>query len=183
MPSRKKPIPIVGMSHLGICVRSLNKSLAFYRDLVGMKVVREETQKVDGAGWQYVYRGKRTGRHIVFLRYNDELNSSGTLAIFPTQGTGGSYEGVWSADINPENAGWSVTPNFGTGKQDGPATSQRFRGGPANSYYMTGGLPPGGSRPQALDAGSSLFLALFAGSGRCAGSDRSPRNGDPVTRR
>lgn len=67
-----KHIPIVNMSHLGICVRSLDKSLAFYRDLVGMKVVREEKQAVDGAGWEHVYRTKRKGRHIVFLRYNDD---------------------------------------------------------------------------------------------------------------
>ena len=68
----RKPVPIVAMSHLGICVRDMKKSLAFYCDLVGMEVVREETQKVDGAGWEYVYRGRRTGRHIVFLRYNDD---------------------------------------------------------------------------------------------------------------
>ena len=40
MASTKQPI--LGMSHLGICVRDLEKSLAFYRDLVGMKVVKEE---------------------------------------------------------------------------------------------------------------------------------------------
>ena len=68
----KKHQPIVGMSHLGICVRNMEKSLAFYRDLVGMKVVKEENQRVDGAGWEHVYRGKRLGRRICYLKYNDE---------------------------------------------------------------------------------------------------------------
>ena len=68
----KKHQPIVGMSHLGICVRNMEKSLAFYRDLVGMKVVKEESQRVDGAGWEHVYRGKRLGRRICYLKYNDE---------------------------------------------------------------------------------------------------------------
>lgn len=64
--------PIIGMSHLGICVRDMETSLAFYRDLVGMKVVKEENQAVDGAGWEHVYRGKRRGRRICYLKYNDD---------------------------------------------------------------------------------------------------------------
>jgi len=80
----------------------------------------------------------------VIARYNDDLGLSFVLAVFQSQGTGGSFENVWQADIRPENAGWNNSLASATGRYDGPATSQRLRGGPAQSYYATGGLTPGG---------------------------------------
>ena len=34
----------IGVSHIAICVRDLEQSLAFYRDIVGMRVTFDEVQ-------------------------------------------------------------------------------------------------------------------------------------------
>ena len=80
----------------------------------------------------------------VIVRRDDDLGSGGVLTAFLTQGTGGSYEGVWRADIRPENQGWQNSVGPSTGRFDGPATSQRTRGGPGQSFYTAGGHNPGG---------------------------------------
>ena len=33
-----------GVSHIAICVRDLDKSLAFYRDILGMRIIFDEVQ-------------------------------------------------------------------------------------------------------------------------------------------
>jgi catechol 2,3-dioxygenase-like lactoylglutathione lyase family enzyme len=39
---------IVGLDHAGICVRDLQRSLRFYRDLLGLDLVYEGSWKGDG---------------------------------------------------------------------------------------------------------------------------------------
>lgn len=81
----------------------------------------------------------------VILRRDDDLGTGGVLTVFNTGGgTGGSFESAWRADIRPENQGYHNSVGPSTGRFDGPATSQRLRGGPAQSYYLSGGLTPGG---------------------------------------
>lgn len=67
--------PPSGMSHVAICVRDLDRSLAFYRDLVGMQVVKDEVQQTSTGALPHVYRDRHASRRVVYLRYG-----SGTAA-------------------------------------------------------------------------------------------------------
>ncbi len=60
-----------GVSHVGICVRDLDRSLAFYRDILGMRVTRDQVQDTTTGGLPHVYKHPRQTRRQVYLRYGD----------------------------------------------------------------------------------------------------------------
>ena len=61
--------PPSGMSHVAICVRNLEQSLVFYRDLIGMQVVKDEVQKTSTGGLPHLYHDRHATRRVVYLRY------------------------------------------------------------------------------------------------------------------
>jgi len=61
--------PISGMSHVAICVRNLDRSLAFYRDLLGFRIDKDEVQDTRSGGLPYLYRDRHARRRVVHLRY------------------------------------------------------------------------------------------------------------------
>ena len=61
--------PPSGVSHIAICVRSLDQSLAFYRDLLGCEVVKDEMQDTRSGGLPHVYKDNHASRRVVHLRY------------------------------------------------------------------------------------------------------------------
>jgi catechol 2,3-dioxygenase-like lactoylglutathione lyase family enzyme len=61
--------PPSGMSHVAICVRNLERSLAFYRDLIGMQAVKDEVQDTSTGGLPHLYHDRHARRRIVYLRY------------------------------------------------------------------------------------------------------------------
>jgi len=61
--------PPSGVSHIAICVRSLDQSLAFYRDLLGCEVVKDEVQDTSSGGLPHVYKDQHASRRVVHLRY------------------------------------------------------------------------------------------------------------------
>lgn len=62
---------IEGISHIAICVRNLERTLAFYRDLVGLRVDKDEIQPTESGGLPHVYQQPRKTRRVVYLRYGD----------------------------------------------------------------------------------------------------------------
>ena len=58
-----------GISHIAICVRDLDKSLAFYRDILGMRVAADRIQDTTTGGLPYVYKLPRKTRRQVRLMY------------------------------------------------------------------------------------------------------------------
>ncbi len=64
-----------GMSHIAFCVRDLDRSLGFYRDILGMQVVFDEVQDITRRGLPAVYQHPRTTRRTVHLRYGDGPNA------------------------------------------------------------------------------------------------------------
>ena len=60
-----------GVSHIGICVRDLDRSLAFYRDVLGMRVTRDQMQDTTTGGLPHVYQHPRKTRRTVYLRYGE----------------------------------------------------------------------------------------------------------------
>jgi glyoxylase I family protein len=60
-----------GISHIAICVRDVDKSLAFYRDILGMRVTLDQVQDTTAGGLPHVYHQARKTRRTVHLRYGD----------------------------------------------------------------------------------------------------------------
>jgi catechol 2,3-dioxygenase-like lactoylglutathione lyase family enzyme len=48
-----------GVSHIAICVRDMEKSLAFDYDILGMKVTVDQVQDTTQGGLPHVYKHKR----------------------------------------------------------------------------------------------------------------------------
>jgi catechol 2,3-dioxygenase-like lactoylglutathione lyase family enzyme len=61
--------PPSAMSHVAICVRSLDRALAFYRELLGFEVVKDEVQETRTGGLPHLYRDRHARRRVVHLRY------------------------------------------------------------------------------------------------------------------
>ena len=60
-----------GVSHIAICVRDLDKSLAFYRDILGMRVTLDQVQDTTTGGLSFTYKHPRKTRRTVHVRYGE----------------------------------------------------------------------------------------------------------------
>ena len=57
------------ISHIAICVADLDKSLRFYRDILGMEVLADRIQDTTTGGLPHVYKHHRNTRRQVNLAY------------------------------------------------------------------------------------------------------------------
>ncbi len=64
-----------GISHIAVCVRDLDKSLAFYRDILGMEVVFDQVQDTTTGGLPHVYQHARKTRRTVHLKFGQDNNN------------------------------------------------------------------------------------------------------------
>ena len=60
------------MSHVSICVRDLERTLGFYRDVLGFSVTKDEVQDTSHGFLPHLYESRHAKRRIVHLRYGDE---------------------------------------------------------------------------------------------------------------
>ena len=60
-----------GVSHIAVCVRDMDKSLAFYRDILGMKVIKDEVQDTSQGGLPHTYKHSRKTRRTVHVTYGE----------------------------------------------------------------------------------------------------------------
>ena len=60
-----------GVSHIAICVQDVEKSLAFYRDILGLRVTLDQVQDTTAGGLPHVYHHARKTRRTVHLRYGE----------------------------------------------------------------------------------------------------------------
>ena len=67
------------VTHIGICVRDMDKSLAFYRDMLGMKVLGDRPTDPTEGGRRHNYAHVRTARRWVSLAYGDGATPTLTL--------------------------------------------------------------------------------------------------------
>ena len=58
-----------GVSHIAICVQDVDKSLAFYRDILGMRVTLDQVQDTTAGGLPHVYHSARKTRRTVHLHF------------------------------------------------------------------------------------------------------------------
>ena len=59
------------ISHVAICVRDMENSLAFYRDILGMRVTLDRVEDTTRGGLPQVYQHPHKTRRIVYLRYGE----------------------------------------------------------------------------------------------------------------
>jgi len=59
------------ISHIALCVRNLERSLQFYRDMLGFQVTKDEVQDTSRGGLPRLYASHHTQRRVVHLRYGD----------------------------------------------------------------------------------------------------------------
>jgi glyoxylase I family protein len=72
-----------GISHLAICVRDLDKSLEFYRDILGMRVLADRVQDTTTGGLPHVHQHARKTRRRVRLAYADGAIPTLTMTCHP----------------------------------------------------------------------------------------------------
>ena len=72
-----------GVSHIAVCVRDMDKSLAFYRDILGMKVTKDEVQDTTGGGLPHTYKHPRKTRRTVHVTYGEERTPFLVLTSHP----------------------------------------------------------------------------------------------------
>ena len=60
-----------GVSHIAVCVQDVEKSLAFYRDILGLRVTLDQVQNTTAGGLPHVYHHARKTRRTVHLRYGE----------------------------------------------------------------------------------------------------------------
>ena len=72
-----------GVSHIAICVRDVDKSLAFYRDILGMKVTQDRIDDTTKGGLPNVYKYQRKSRRYANVTYGDGSTPSLVLTSHP----------------------------------------------------------------------------------------------------
>jgi|TARA_B100000809_G_scaffold5302_1_gene5393 catechol 2,3-dioxygenase-like lactoylglutathione lyase family enzyme len=61
-----------GISHIAVCVRDMDKALAFYRDILGMKVKKDFIEDTSTGGLTHTYKHKRDNRRTVYLDWGQD---------------------------------------------------------------------------------------------------------------
>ena len=61
-----------GVSHIAICVRDMEKSLAFYRDILKMRVTLDQVQDTTKGGLPHVYGHARKTRRTVHVQSGED---------------------------------------------------------------------------------------------------------------
>ena len=59
------------ISHIAFCVSDIEKSLPFYRDALGMKVIFDQVQDTTTGGLPHVYNQARKTRRTVHLEFGN----------------------------------------------------------------------------------------------------------------
>ena len=72
-----------GVTHIGICVRDMEKSLAFYRDALGMKVLGDRATDPTEGGRTHNYKHRRKTRRWVSLGHGEGATPTLTLTSHP----------------------------------------------------------------------------------------------------
>ena len=60
------------ISHIAVCVRDLDRSLEFYRDILGMTVTMEAIQDTSTGSRAHTYKHRRATRRVVHLGWGED---------------------------------------------------------------------------------------------------------------
>ena len=71
------------VSHVAVCVRDLDKSLEFYRDILGMTVQADRMQDTTTGGLPHVYKHPRKTRRQARLAFGENAKPTLTMTCHP----------------------------------------------------------------------------------------------------
>ena len=75
-----------GVSHIAICVRDIDKSLEFYRDVLGMTVGYDRIQDTTTGGLPHVYaHSRKTRRQVRLIICKGENSPTITMTTHPDE--------------------------------------------------------------------------------------------------
>ena len=100
-----------GIAHIAFGVRDMDKSLVFYRDLLGFKVVRDEEQQAEGTVLPALYRHIHEKRRVTtlywkagegesFLVLSEQKDGKVTGAPIKLDEIGIHHVSFWVKDLN-----------------------------------------------------------------------------------
>ena len=78
-----------GVTHIGICVRDMDRSLVFYRDILGMTVLGDRDTDPSESGRMNNYKRPRKTRRWVSLSYGEGASPTLTLTSHPGEAPDG----------------------------------------------------------------------------------------------
>ena len=78
-----------GVSHIAICVRDMDKSVAFYQGILGMKVIKDQVQDTTQGGLPHTYKHPRKTRRTVHVAYGEGRTPTLVLTSHPGDQTDG----------------------------------------------------------------------------------------------
>jgi glyoxylase I family protein len=78
-----------GVSHIAICVRDMDKSLGFYRDVLGMVIEADRMQDTTTGGLPHVYKHPRKARRQVRLAFAPGAKPTLTMTSHPGENPDG----------------------------------------------------------------------------------------------
>ena len=73
----------IGVTHIGLCVRDMDRSLVFYRDILGMTVLGDRDTDPSESGRMGNYKHPRKTRRWVSLSYGEGTSPTLTLTSHP----------------------------------------------------------------------------------------------------
>ena len=79
------------ISHIAVCVRDLDKSLAFYRDILGMTVTMDAIQDTTGGSRAQTYKHHRATRRVVHLGWAEGQEPYLVMTCHPGDQVGVSH--------------------------------------------------------------------------------------------
>ena len=72
-----------GISHIAVCVRDLDRSLLFYRDILGMTVTMDAIQDTTTGSRAHTYKHRRDTRRVVHLGWAEETEPYLVMTCHP----------------------------------------------------------------------------------------------------
>ena len=78
------------ISHIAVCVRDLDKSLAFYRDILGMTVTFDAIQDTRGGSRTQTYKHQRETRRVAHLNWDESQEPYLVMTCHPGGQTDGN---------------------------------------------------------------------------------------------
>ena len=78
------------ISHIAVCVRDLDRSLAFYRDILGMTVTLDAIQDTRGGSRTQTYKHQRETRRVAHLKWDESQEPYLVMTCHPGGQTDGN---------------------------------------------------------------------------------------------
>lgn len=94
-----------GISHFATCVRDMDKSLAFYRDILGMKIIKDQIEDTSTGGLTHTYKHHRATRRTVHLAWG----TAPTLVLTTHPGDQSDGEPIKLDQVGVSHVSYSVT--------------------------------------------------------------------------